>query len=158
MQKKNNGKWYGAFAAVFLLGAAGLYLFSPADVAAKDEVLVYKSASCGCCGGWVDHLRQNGFSVKVVNAADMTRIKRSLGVPASMDSCHTGIIDGYLVEGHVPAADIRKLLTDRPAADGIAVPGMPIGSPGMEVPGENPDQYDVVLFGKNGKSSLFVRH
>jgi hypothetical protein len=169
MKKKNSSKspsqpskkgfsWAAPAGVVLVLAMAGFYFFSTSHVGAEDKILVYKSEFCGCCGGWVKHLKENGFSVEVKNSEDMDVEKRRLGVPEAMDSCHTGIINGYLIEGHVPAADIRKLLAERPSGDGIAAPGMPMGSPGMEVPGEKADPYDVLLFSKNGKTSIFSKH
>jgi hypothetical protein len=107
-------------------------------------VKVWKDPNCGCCSGWVDHLRRSGFSVAVVDTADLAAVKSQLGVPGKLASCHTAQIDSYLIEGHVPAAAIRRLLAERPAALGLAVPGMPVGSPGME--GDPPQLYDVILF------------
>jgi len=107
-------------------------------------VKVWKDPNCGCCNGWVDHLRRSGFSVAAVDTAELATIKSQLGVPGELASCHTAQIDGYIIEGHVPAVAIRRLLAERPAALGLAVPGMPIGSPGME--GGTPQLYDVVLF------------
>jgi hypothetical protein len=107
-------------------------------------VKVWKDPSCGCCNGWVEHLRRSGFSVAAVDTADLAAVKSQLGVPRELASCHTAQIDSYVIEGHVPAAAIRRLLAERPAALGLAVPGMPIGSPGME--GGTPQLYDVVLF------------
>lgn len=109
-------------------------------------VRVWKDPNCGCCTGWVEHLRQSGFAVAVVEQADLTSIKAEAGIPAELASCHTARIDGYVLEGHVPAAAIRRLIKERPEAIGLAVPGMPIGSPGME--GGSPEVYAVILFGK----------
>jgi hypothetical protein len=113
-------------------------------------VKVWKDPNCGCCTGWVEHLRQSGFAVAVVEQADLTSIKAEAGIPAELASCHTARIDGYVLEGHVPAAAIRRLIKQRPEAIGLAVPGMPIGSPGME--GGSPEVYAVILFGKAQRS------
>ena len=121
------------------------------------EVNVYKSPSCGCCGAWVDHLRSSGMAVIVQNMEDVSPIAAGAGVPDQARSCHTAIVDGYFVEGHVPAADIRKLLSERPKARGIAVPGMPIGSPGMEQ-GDARQPYDTLIIGLDGKSRIFASH
>ena len=121
-------------------------------------VTVYKNAQCGCCKGWVEHLRQNGFEVTANDVDDIAAIKSKLGVPAALGSCHTAVVGRYIVEGHVPAADIRKLLAEKPKIVGIGVPGMPIGSPGMEVPGRRPDRYDVTAFAKDGSQRVFASH
>ncbi len=136
------------------LGAAG-WLLVPGG-AAEADVVVYKSPTCGCCGNWVAHLRANGFTVDVRERADLTPVKERLGVPARLESCHTAEVGGYVVEGHVPAADIRRLLAERPPARGIAVPGMPAGSPGMEDGGRS-EPYQVYLFG-DGRYSVYARH
>lgn len=118
-------------------------------------VTVYKSPTCGCCGKWVEHLGENGFEVETVDVNAMTSVKESLGVPQSMYSCHTAQVGGYVIEGHVPAADITRLLQQRPPIAGLAVPGMPIGSPGME--GPNPQAYDVIAFDAQGGANVFSR-
>jgi len=116
---------------------------------------VYKSPTCGCCGDWVDHMREAGFEVVVRDTAGMAAVKTSLGVPAALGSCHTATVDGYVVEGHVPAAVVRRVLEERPAVAGVAVPGMPIGSPGMEVPGRIPEPFDVFAFTADGQGSVY---
>lgn len=121
------------------------------------EVNVYKSPNCGCCGSWVENLRVGGLNVVVHEMEDVTPIARKAGVPDDARSCHTAIVDGYFVEGHVPASDIRKLLRDRPKARGIAVPGMPIGSPGMEQ-GSHKDAYATLIVDRNGAVRMFARH
>lgn len=119
---------------------------------------VYRSPSCGCCLLWVEHLRAEGFQVAVHDTDDMQAVKQRLGVPEGQRSCHTASVGGYFVEGHVPATDIRRLLKDRPAARGIAVPGMPLGSPGMEVPGGTVQPYTVELVGRDGTARTYSRH
>lgn len=114
-------------------------------------VKVTKNPSCGCCGGWIDHIKTAGFPVQVVDEPDMDSVKQRLGVPADLTSCHTAEVDGYVVEGHVPAAAIRRLLSERPTAIGLAAPGMPVGSPGMDFPGVELEPYDVFLFGKTSR-------
>lgn len=126
--------------------------------AAPGVVTVWKSPTCGCCGGWVDHLEEEGFEVEVVDSYDLQAVKAEHGVTADLASCHTAVVDGYVVEGHVPAEDIRRLLAERPDVAGIAAPGMPVGSPGMEVEGRAPDAYDVVVFTRDGERSVFARH
>lgn len=119
---------------------------------------VYKSPTCGCCSKWVEHLRAQGFVVNATNMDDMAAVKAKHGVPAGMQSCHTGVVDGYVLEGHVPAADVQRLLKERPAIAGIAVPGMPVGSPGMEVDGVKAQPFDVMAFDKHGETSVFAPH
>ena len=118
---------------------------------------VVKTPTCGCCHLWVEHLRAEGFEVNAVDVEDVTPTARRLGVPDQLRSCHTGEIGGYAVEGHVPAADIRRLLAERPDAAGIAVPGMPLGSPGMEQ-GSMRQAYQTLLFTRDGRVSVFASH
>ncbi|QNN71510.1 DUF411 domain-containing protein [Thermomonas carbonis] len=132
-----------------------------AALAAADvlpPVLVHKSASCGCCGAWVDHLRGAGFTVRVNETEDLNPIKERLGVPDGKGSCHTAEVGGYMVEGHVPADDIKRLLVERPKGKGLVLPGMPIGSPGMEVPDGTVQPYTVELVAPDGRSHPFARH
>jgi len=138
------------------LAAAGLIACSTADQAPR-LVRVYKSPSCGCCGDWVTHLRQSGFEVAVEEVEDLGPVALRLGVPEAVRSCHTGEIGGYFVEGHVPAADIQRLLAERPNALGISVPGMPIGSPGMER-GNVRQRYQTLLVDRSGAASVFASH
>lgn len=135
--------------------ATGLMLIGSAAHAATMTVL--KSPSCGCCGKWVEHVRAHGFTVKVVNTDDIMAVKARHGVPDNLVSCHTTLVNGYVVEGHVPAADIRKLLAAKPKARGIAVAGMPMGSPGMEH-GNHKQPYNTMLIKADGTASIFVRH
>lgn len=123
---------------------------------ARASVLVYKSPSCGCCGGWAEHMRANGFHVTVRNVEDLDPIKRSAGVPDAMMSCHTALIGGYVIEGHVPAASVYKFLAEKPAMTGLAAPGMPAGSPGMESAGREP--YEVYAFDATGAAKLYARY
>ena len=145
-----------AVAAVALTVAGGWYLTSSAPSQAKADIVVYKSPWCGCCGSWVEHLRRNGFSVAVEEREDMDPIKERYGVSPHLGSCHTARVDGYTIEGHVPAREIKRLLTERPQAQGLAVPGMPIGSPGMEQDGQR-DRYAVILWGDQG-SQVFAKY
>ena len=119
---------------------------------------VHLSPSCGCCKAWVKHLEQAGFSPRIVESGDMAATKRALGVPDKVQSCHTAVIAGYFIEGHVPAAQIRRLLAEKPAALGLAVPDMPVGSPGMEVPGVAPDAYDTLLVDADGRAGRYASH
>jgi len=118
---------------------------------------VYKSPTCGCCSKWVEHVRQAGFTVKVTEMEDqaLTAFKTKQGVPGTAQSCHTALIGGYVVEGHVPAAEISRMLKEKPAIQGIAVGGMPTGSPGMEVAGRPPQPYNVVTFDKQGAVKVY---
>lgn len=118
------------------------------------EVVVYKSASCGCCNGWVEHLRQAGFRVDARNMTDLRGVNRDAGVPDELLSCHMALVDGYVVEGHVPADQIKRMLADRPDIIGISAPGMPVGSPGMEGPGARP--YQVIAFDHQGGKSVYA--
>lgn len=120
--------------AVLALGVGTIFAISRPAPAAGAEMIVYKSSSCGCCKGWVNYLRQNGYRVTVIERDDMEAVKDRLGVPAEMRSCHTAKIDGYLIEGHVTVEAIRKILAERPKLAGIASPGMPSGAPGMDGP------------------------
>ena len=119
---------------------------------------VYKDPTCGCCALWVTHMREHGFTATVTDVADMMAIKTKLRVPSTVRSCHTASVDGYSLEGHVPAADVVRLLRDKPKVVGIGVPGMPIGSPGMEVSGTKPQAFDVVAFDASGKTHIFASH
>ena len=134
------------------LGAALLVLQRYPAAAAPSAILVHKDPNCGCCSGWVHHLKDAGFAVTVEETTDLEPVKTRLGVPADLAACHTAEVDGYVLEGHVPAAAVRRLLDKRPTAIGLAVPGMPVGSPGME--GGVPQRYDVVVFGANGRESF----
>ena len=119
------------------------------------DIVVYKSPTCGCCGKWVQHMEEAGFSVEVENMSDVAPIKRKLGVPARMQSCHTAKVADYLVEGHVPADLVRRMLDEKPDIKGLAVPGMPMGSPGMEGPRKDP--FNVIAVGKDGGYSVYAR-
>lgn len=143
--------------AAALAGAAAMPLAARAEEA--PTMRVAKSPSCGCCGAWVRHLRAEGFRVETVEMGDdaLERLKADLGLAPGLRSCHTGVVEGYVVEGHVPAGDIRRLLATRPPALGLAVPGMPVGSPGMEI-GDRRDPYDTLLVGPGGGVEVFASH
>jgi hypothetical protein len=126
--------------------------------APRTVVEVYKSPTCGCCAGWVTHLQMAGFTTRVTEMEDLSEVKKKNGVPEQTQSCHTATVDGYVLEGHVPAADIQRLLKERPTVAGLAVPGMPIGSPGMEVPNVKPQQFRTLSFTKEGKLGVFATH
>ena len=130
---------------------------SPVTAGEKKPVItVYKDAGCGCCKSWVAHLIKHGYRVDAKDTPDMTEVKRALGVPEALTACHTAVVNGYLIEGHVPAADIARLLKDKPKVAGLAVPGMPMGSPGME--GPRAQHYKVLSFDKAGKTKVFASY
>lgn len=145
-----------------LLSAAGAVAALSAPVFAKPAaplaIKVYKDPSCGCCGAWVDHLKSAGFTVTVEERADLSELKEKLGVPSDLASCHTGVINGFAIEGHVPAADIKRLIKTRTKGNGLAVAGMPVNSPGMEMAGAPNEAYTVWLFQANGKRRAFAKH
>lgn len=144
---------------IFLTAAAAAWGLTATGLAlAKNEPLieVWKDPECGCCKDWVAHLEKNGFKVQVHETGN-NAVRARLGIPQKLGSCHTGLIQGYALEGHVPASDIARLLKEKPQAIGLAVPGMPVGSPGMdgEVYGGRRDRYDVLLVLKDGRSQVF---
>ena len=144
----------------FFKSAAALAALSalPAFAAlAGPEVQVFKSPSCGCCGYWVEHMRTAGFTVKVTEVNDTTSARKRLGLPDRYASCHTATVGGYVLEGHVPAAEVKRLLASKPKAIGLAVPGMPPSAPGMDVPGRK-DPYEVLLVDASGQSTVFARY
>lgn len=126
--------------------------------ASGPAITVYKDPNCGCCAKWVEHMAGAGFQPTVRDTGELDAIKARYGVPAALQSCHTAIVGQYVVEGHVPAADVQRLLRERPAVRGIAVGGMPVGSPGMEVPGRHADRYEVTAFLRDGSTRAFARH
>lgn len=142
-----------AFSLLLLSVAAGS---GCADSSGATVVTVYKSPTCGCCAKWIDYMEANGFEVETIEVKNVRPVKVENGVPRKLASCHTALVDGYVVEGHVPVADVRRLLEERPQIDGIAVAGMPIGSPGME--GRNPVPYEVVSFSGGAKVGVFATH
>lgn len=147
-----------AFGAALLAGGAlfgGAVLGGPA--LAGPVVEVWKAASCGCCAGWVKHMQASGFDVKVREVEDVDPIKAANGVPQTLHSCHTAVVDGYVLEGHVPAGDVKRLLTERPKARGLSVPGMPQDAPGMDMNTGEP--YQTVLFGTpDGTMRVYANH
>jgi len=144
----------------FLSAVAGLAAVAsvPARAAnARPAVDVFKSPTCGCCGAWVEHLQSAGFDVRVTEVDDTAAARKRLGMPAAFGSCHTATVGGYVLEGHVPAAEVKRLLGAKPKAIGLAVPGMPVGSPGMEVGGRR-DPFDVLLVERDGRSTVYARY
>lgn len=139
-----------------LLGAALLAAVPWAQAKSATIVEVWKGPTCGCCVDWIKHLEANGFQVKAYDTGNSDARAR-LGIPVALGSCHTALVDGYVIEGHVPARDVKRLLRERPKAVGLAVPGMPIGSPGMDGPsyGGQRDPYDVLLVLGDGRSSVY---
>lgn len=137
-----------------ILGVGG-----PIDARQKPPIVdVYKTPTCGCCSKWVEHLQKNGFTVRATNLESLADVKAKYQVPGQLQSCHTATVNGYVLEGHIPVADVRKLLKERPPIAGLAVTGMPIGSPGMETPGARAQPYDVVAFDKKGKTRVYASH
>ena len=137
---------------------APLALLACAEAAAAATLNVTKSATCGCCGAWVERMRAAGFTVEVHEVDDLTPTKHRLGVPDKLRSCHTSEIEGYVIEGHVPAEDIKRLLASRPKAAGLSVPGMVPGTPGMEHHGGHSEAYQTLLFDKSGQVTVFASH
>ena len=129
---------------------------SPASVSGQElpKVLVYKTPTCGCCNGWIEHLEAAGFTVDARDVRDIMSVKVDAGVPTQMSSCHTALVDGYVVEGHVPAEHVKQMLAEDPDIAGIAVPGMPVGSPGMEGPNAQP--YEVFSFTRDGQAAVYA--
>lgn len=150
-----------SLASVTLIGAcqtqAPQNAGEPNATSETREMIVYHDPNCGCCGKWADHMRANGFAVETVPTRDMSRIKLDLGVPRNLPSCHTAVVGDYVIEGHVPAEDVKRLLVEQPDAAGLSVPGMPLGSPGMEM-GDRRTAYDVVRFGGGGGEQQVFNH
>ncbi|OHC60726.1 MAG: metal-binding protein [Rhodocyclales bacterium RIFCSPLOWO2_02_FULL_63_24] len=138
--------------------AVFLSLLAPLTWAAAPlpTVTVYKSPGCGCCGKWVEHMKTSGFPVVTHDTENVAAHKARLGVPAAMGSCHTAEVGGYLIEGHVPAADVKRLLAEKPRARGLVSPGMPASAPGMDDPRTIP--YEILLVGKEGGTTTYARH
>lgn len=156
---KRGASRLATLAGVLVVGAvlAAAAGWLPRGAAAVAPVVVYKTATCGCCGAWVSHLQAAGFVTQVHDVEDLAAVKTRLGVPQALGSCHTATVGGYVIEGHVPAADIARLLKQRPAGTGLAVPGMPVGSPGMEH-GDRLDPYEVLLWGEDGEPQVFAEY
>jgi len=144
-----------------LLGAAlfaGVSGTACAQARPSRDLTVFKTPTCACCDGWIAHMREAGFRTTVTIQPDLQPIRSRYGMPDALSSCHTGLINRYLIEGHVPAQDVIRLLAERPTAVGLSVPGMPLGSPGMETPQGRKDPYDTLLVLRSGQSRVFARH
>jgi hypothetical protein len=154
-----SNRTFAALVAVATLGVGFTVAAQPKPVSSRISAVVYKTPTCGCCSLWVDHLRANGFTVeaKDVSSTEVRAVSKAAGLPENGTSCHTAKIGNYVVEGHVPAADIHRMLKEKPAIAGIAAPGMPMGSPGMDQ-GDAKEAYDVLAFTKDGKTSVFAKH
>lgn len=154
--------WRRVFVGALALSmVAGLQACDVDELPADGQLprlVVFKNASCACCSAWVKHMQHAGFPVKVNNVSNLAFVKERVGIPAAMGSCHTAEVDGYFIEGHVPAEDVQRLLAERPNAKGLTVPGMPIGSPGMEVASRKAQAYDVYLVANDGSVSVFAHH
>lgn len=150
--------WFPGLAAAVmaLVASAGCVAETPQETALADAatLVVHHDPNCGCCGKWIEHMEQHGFAVEAILETDMNAVKREMGVPEHLPSCHTATIGGYVIEGHVPAADVQRLLEERSDAKGLSVPGMPLGSPGMEYDNRR-HAYDVMLFDDSGNASVF---
>jgi hypothetical protein len=147
----------------FLAQTAGLSAFAAAArplwaVVPRPLVTVYKLGTCKCCARWVEHLKLNGFATETHDVDSVEAVQDRYGVPKAVRGCHTGVVDGYLIEGHVPADDITRLLKERPKVLGLAVPGMPESSPGMYQPGDAKEPYDVLAFQKSGATTKYAAH
>lgn len=156
---RQSNRAYASGAAFALVGWTVLAAGGCKNAAADEPTIqVFKTATCGCCAKWIDHLEGAGFEVEAKDLADLAALKREQGVPAELSSCHTALVDGYVIEGHVPASDIERLLAERPAIAGLAVPDMPLGSPGMEHPDPSRHQpFQVMSFGRDGVR-VFASH
>lgn len=148
---------------ILLTAGVAAFLFWPGNsssnfFADKTEVVMYKNPGCECCTEWAEYMMEGEFTVKEEPTPAMMKIKRDNGISNQLASCHTAMVEDYVIEGHVPIEDIRRLLDEKPDAVGLAVPGMPTGSPGMEMPGRTPDAYDVLLVGHDGETSVFASH
>jgi len=142
--------WGALVLAATVAGVGGLAIAAPSP---RPEISVYKNASCGCCKKWVEHLQAAGFRVMVHDTSNLAGVMERYGVPRKLTACHTAVVDGYVIEGHVPADVIQRLLKERPGIAGVAVPGMPAGSPGME--SETPARFYILTFDKNGTTSVY---
>ena len=153
-------RWLGGLLAMLVPGlptAGQAAMTMAATTAGPTDLEVWRSPTCGCCGAWIDHMAAAGFRIKVNLVEDTAPTRQRLRMPERLGSCHSAVVGGYVIEGHVPAPEVRRLLTDRPDAIGLAVPGMPVGSPGMEM-GSRRDPYDVLLVTADGRATVFASH
>ncbi len=144
--------------ALLALCAVPLASVTRMAAAAAPRIVVNKTPTCGCCGLWVTHVEKAGFVAEVRDMDDLGAVKQRVGIPYGMGSCHTAEVEGYFIEGHVPAEDIKRLLREKPDAKGLTVPGMPAGSPGMEVASGKVTRYEVLLVGRDGSTSVYATH
>lgn len=152
--------------AIVTFGATQLVANNGKETTTADEasdptgetVTVFASPTCGCCGDWIEHMREKGFQAEKREVSNINRVKKEAGLPRSLASCHTAFIGGYIIEGHVPASDVKRLLREQPEAAGLSVPRMPMGSPGMKVQGRGRDAFDVILFRKSGDQEVFEHY
>lgn len=151
-----NKKLIGSAVVLILAASAVFFAMGRQEAPAGPVVQVMKNPACACCAEWVEHLKDEGFQVEVENTGDMAAVKRRWRVPGDLGSCHTARVEGYVIEGHVPGEDIRRLLAEKPDIVGLAVPGMPVGSPGME--GPRPVRYEVVSFDGSGGREVYATH
>lgn len=166
MKQRGSVAMIVVIAIILFSGMMGAYLFkqkampnlAEADVDGLPLVTVYKSATCGCCSKWVTHLENEGFNVVAYDREDMNKIKQDAGLQPEFASCHTAFVDGYVIEGHVPASDIKQLLAEKPPVLGLTAPGMPQKSPGMQPEGLAPQGYDVLAFDRAGQSTVFTSY
>ncbi|HFD87000.1 MAG TPA: DUF411 domain-containing protein [Gammaproteobacteria bacterium] len=150
---KFKARLIAAFSLLTILGGVSVVMFMQKNTAVAADIEVFKSPTCGCCNKWVAHLKENGFKVAVHNRKNMQQVKVAMGVPHKLESCHTAKVGDYLIEGHVPADVIARMIREKPAIKGLSVPGMPMGSPGMEGPVR--DQYNVLAFQADGKTEVY---
>lgn len=147
-----------SFALALVVPFAAVAIMAAQRPAARPVIDIVKDPGCGCCELWAKHLEQQGFATRMTESDDMAAVKIKRGVPATTRSCHTAVVEGYVLEGHVPASDIQRLLVERPKIAGLAVPGMPIGSPGMEVSGMKAQPFDVMAFTASGTTRIYSSH
>jgi hypothetical protein len=149
-------KFFTGIFSLVTVSALVVFILSQ-KVSAETEMTVYKSPTCGCCTKWIKHMEENGFQIKAVDVLEMNIVKEKYGINRNLASCHTAVVDGYVIEGHVPAVDVKRLLSEKPDVLGLSVPGMPAGSPGMEM-GDRVDSYSVIAIGKDGDAKVFKQY